>query len=75
MWFEANSFVREMGLRCCPRAFAVRASTMAITMTPAERRTAKKMLVHIASSSPSQFSSFHGAKMVLPECFVHRGER
>ncbi len=34
----------------------------------------QKAMVHMAYSTPAQFSSFYGAKMLLPECYVRRGK-
>lgn len=39
----------------------------------ADRRAMRKAMVHMAYSTPAQFSSFYGGKMLLPECYVRRG--
>ncbi|GAX72645.1 hypothetical protein CEUSTIGMA_g101.t1 [Chlamydomonas eustigma] len=44
-----------------------------LTLTPTQQRVVKKSTVHMAYSTPAQFSSFYGCKMVLPECYVRRG--
>eukprot|EP00955_Chlamydomonas_euryale_P032923 345650-Chlamydomonas_euryale.AAC.5 len=61
------------------RAATVSASASAslpsgLALAPAAtRRYVRKALVHLGSSTPQQFSSFLGHRMMLPECFVRRG--
>jgi len=62
------------------RAATVSASASAslpsgLALAPAAtRRYVRKALVHLGSSTPQQFSSFLGHRMMLPECFVRRAK-
>lgn len=55
---------------------AVRPLAMSTALLPsATRRSMAKAMVHMAYSTPAQFSSFIGQKMLLPECYIRRGCR
>jgi hypothetical protein len=60
--------------RCASARVHARALPASLALAPdSTRRYIKKAMVHLASSTPAQFSAFYGSKMMLPECYVRRG--
>lgn len=57
-------------LAASPRASAVGLPTIA---RPRQQQRASQLLQRLGSYNASQFSSFQGAKLLLPECWVPTG--
>ncbi|KAG1674274.1 hypothetical protein FOA52_013463 [Chlamydomonas sp. UWO 241] len=61
-----------LGGRCASaRVHAALPASLALA-PDSTRRYIKKAMVHLASSTPAQFSAFYGSKMMLPQCYVRR---